>query len=264
MIKKIYECVHCPEQKEIEIENAPEFIRCPKCGAEMFPLPYDKIEAIIKLILDYVNSYTIRTLKRNQYTLNYVNKIKIPSFYTVTSALSDAKNFDHYFTILTKQLEKIHLYYNENIESNVKFDFTSLYKEAMRKDQFLIKTCDKLGEEIKLDEIKIPIDAGMYYNNVNYSMIELTNQIINNLFKLSEKIKTIIEENNFYGLDYRKIKQNTDKKYKNHRAAMPPSVMWGVIMVCKDFAYRGLINYFEKISMKDMKKKTSMVLIKEK
>lgn len=206
MIKKIYECVHCPEQKEIEIENAPEFIRCPKCGAEMFPLPYDKVEAIIKLILDYVNSYTIRTLTRNQYTLIYENKIKIPSFYTVTSTLSDAKNFDHYFTILTKQLEKIHLYYNENIVSNVKFDFTPLYKEAMLKDKFLIKTCDKLGEEIKLDEIKIPIDAGMYYNNVNYSMIELTNQIINNLFSLSGKIKTIIEENNFYGLDYRKIK----------------------------------------------------------
>ncbi len=231
-----YKCICCGEVKQRE-----KSCTCSKCGYKMYPMPYDRkqaladeINAFVKhLMLSEINPKEIifsrqEPAQRNGSSDDEPKMViipkdkddkRFPDFDTIQGYVCAGKKAEEFFTRLNKSLEEIKAHIHETYQQDYIAEYTEVKKKIAMFDVALKEALKEIGisaAPAKTDFPKLVLD---YRQTPNEKLIDNADELLDMLVELSAKIKKFIKINNIYGTAYQKktkpsLKQSKGKDYE--------------------------------------------------
>lgn len=208
---ELYRCIGCGFEKEEE-----KTCNCPECGYKMLPLPYERKNALIQEIRDFVIGNEITYIRNND--LEYVGKakddVRFPDFNKIQGYVCTSKRTEMFFDRFNQSVNNIQSHIHTAFEKKYEVKLDSL---AARKEQYEENLADilkSLGIEENISTTEFPKITLDYHEAPKMDLLEKADELVECLLSLSAKLKKFIAVNNIYG-DSFKGKFNTFKFSKD-------------------------------------------------
>ena len=206
-----YKCIICGKIKE-----SSEICSCPDCGYKMFPLPYDKDETLKNEIKTFLRKTQLSKVNRS--SLKFKGKSKddkrFPGFNEIQNYACSAKKTEVFIDRINQSLDQLKNHIEENFTKDYEVNTTSLMDEIEKRNNILVEAFKELKKEIVIKDIELPTTKLHYTEIPDDRCFKLTHNLIDELYKLSEKISKFIKMNNVYGESY-KSKEKANFKFSN-------------------------------------------------
>ena len=229
-----YKCISCGEVKESDKPCS-----CPVCGYKMFETPYDRNEVLKKEIKNFVSHLKLTKVSESSFVIERkVIKEKIAETdeeeYKIISKAEDDKRFPNFSKIqsyvcssnktetfierLNTSIEQIRNHFHEPYKQNYEVDLRGLKNQIIWLDAILADALEVLGLDIKLAEPQLPKLMLEYQETPDEELLGISDEILDDLEKLSNKINKFIKLNNMYGTGHQKkpetkFKPSEEKDY---------------------------------------------------
>lgn len=228
-----YKCICCGETRR----NA-KSCTCLNCGAKMYPVPYDRKQALageINAFFQHLQLHEIKTEDISFFRREFVKEKeresgekkevivskaqddkRFPDFDRIQGYVCAGQKAEEFFARLEKSLEEIKAHVHKEYRRVYETSFEKVKSQIETLDAVLKEALKKIGLSCELKEAVFPKVVLEYREAPNEALIAAADELFDLLAQLSAKVKKFIKANNIYGTGYQKkikpsLKQSKDR-----------------------------------------------------
>lgn len=227
-----FKCVSCGAIKESGKQCS-----CPICGYKMFETPYERAEILRSEIKAFISHLKLSEISKNSFDIfrqipkkkkaetdedkfdiipKHEDDSRFPDFKKIQGYVCSSTKTEMFYDRLNNSIGQIKKHIHESYSQEYQISLNEIKSEIERFDFVLNEVMSELGIGFSLNEIIMPEVKLAYSEMPNAGLLDIADNILDNLSKLSEKIKKFIKQNNIYGSAYQKKTKNIYKPSKNN------------------------------------------------
>ena len=227
---RTFKCIGCGATKESDKK-----CNCMECGYGMFEAPYERAELLRKEIRDFIarlriekchkglfeiyrNASKGKNQEKNSRILKSEDDQRFPDYKKIQAYVCSAAKTEQFFARLQTSLEQIEKHIHTPYAQEYVLSFDPMIKRMSELDAVLTEALKEVGVHAELSQACFG-DVRLSYSETPVpALLSMADKLIEDLGKISEKIKKFIKQNNIYGTAYQRnakslYKASKDKDY---------------------------------------------------
>ena len=227
---KTYRCINCGQAKESQ-----QSCNCPVCGYKMFEEPSERSDVLRREIVCFIEHLRLDKLQyrdfdiyrpdpkkkaqtgngNNLYIYKKDDDQRFPDFLKIQNYVCAASKTEQFRERLIIAISQIRKHISTPYSQKYSVSFSQVIEKINALDVAAIEALNVLGIAVKLDPVEFQNVNLKYREEPNAEILSATEDVLDALEALAEKIIRFIKQNNVYGSVHRLKARRTFKPTEN-------------------------------------------------
>ena len=171
----------------------------------MYELPNDRKNVIISEIKQFVSKIIEHEIQIEHINFGKLRSdiYRFPDYESIENYVTKAEKTEEFYKRLKHSAEQMKQYFHETFRNTYKGKTLSLAMSSDSTVEFLDHVLPELGVTATYDKVKFPALSVDYEETADHELMPFSDDLIDRILKLADKIYKFIRANNIYGRAYK-------------------------------------------------------------